>query len=908
MLFDSTRLLKGDMDGGGGGEDVSNVLREFEHGLESLRALYQQRQSLQQALKQREADLHQRDLTLEARDAALAQRDQQLALRTSELEALTAQFNAKLREFESSRSSIEQREANLSDQLTLLTAQQQELATRTEQMTRDAEAQAALALEHEESVKLANAEIDRIRDDIRAQRASLEARAGELDALARDVAARRSELDAAKAAIDEQARAVAVDREAVERERTRCEQLSRESQAVSARAVALETQVHNLHGRLASLEHQSKADADALAAANARAGEFEAQVASLWKAMEEEQEAATKAADAAKRRLEAARAETEQRIQAEVAKHAEKASAEAQRTAQDLARRHEQATADIERQWKQRLDDALARERESASASVRSADERLEALRAEYDARLTKELEAQQRELAAAAQSGASEALAQARARLDEQWQAKAAQERAGLEESHRAQLQQIAAEAKSRLAQIESRYQQELEARTQQARAEGAASTKSQADDSWQSRLDEALAHERTRLSQRLADAVALASPATQSAGPASDALAALKAAASVGDTDATLTALEHTIRHAFADRADLESRLTETRGYLDEAAEIIKMLESQAERQRHAPRPESPGNVEGVDADFYIQMDTRRRRLKLMHALLRDRTDKVRKASEALRHRFEQCEGVLKQRAELSAARERIVEAEKKVQGASTRARASAVMLCAVATMGIIGGLSWALARQVAPATFVATAELNADGRGRTLQEGELQEWQAYHEKLLTDPRFHQMAAERFNRLAMASLGTPTDVKHLIEERIRWESINPGQMSLHLQGQGSRATERTLNTFSAALASHANAAQTARTDGGVTRVTQEARTGDEPIDNTRTYWALGMMAIGTSIAFFVGVALWKKLAGAKTAFEQDHQIAQILDENRWGVQVDNAMEQKEVRGKKAA
>jgi hypothetical protein len=168
------------------------------------------------------------------------------------------------------------------------------------------------------------------------------------------------------------------------------------------------------------------------------------------------------------------------------------------------------------------------------------------------------------------------------------------------------------------------------------------------------------------------------------------------------------------------------------------------------------------------------------------------------------------------------------------------------------------------------VALATFVATAELAADGRGRTLQPGELQEWQNYHEKMFADPRFHQMAAERFQRLGMASVGTPTDVKRLVEERIRWR-LNPGQMALHLQGQGSRNTERMLNTFAAAFASHANAAQTARTDGGVTRVTQEARTGDEPIDNTRTYWALAMMGIGTSICFFVATALWKKLAGAR-------------------------------------
>lgn len=912
MLFSSARMLKSDQNEGGeaapqaGSEDVHDILKEFEHGLQSLRSLYQQRQALQTALKQREQDLHERNQTMAQKDQALAQRDQQLAARTRELESLTAQFDEKVREFEASQHGIAEREALLADRLTELATQQQELATRQEQLARDAEAQAALAEEHEESVKLANTEIDRIRGEIRAQKASLEARSAELEALARDLAARQAELETAKAAIEEQSRAVATEREAVSRERARCEQIAADSQRISARAAELETQVHDLHGRIAALEHKAGEESKAAAEARARAGEFEAQVAGLWKTIEEEQSAATRAADAARLALDTVRADAQQRMQQELARQAEKAQADALRAAQDVSRQHERAAIELERQWKQRLDEALNREREATAAAVRDADQRLQGLRAEYDARLTRELEAQQRELASASEQGVSQALAQARARLEAEWQERATREREQLEADHAAQLQQIATEARGRLSQIEAKYQKELAEQVEAARAEGASASRGQSDEAWEARLADTLTQERARITRKLADAVAMASPPDTDADAVNAALESLKAAAAAGDTDATLTALETTMRHAFADRADLSSRLTESRGYLDEAADIIKSLEAQLQQQRHSRK--ASGGSQHADPEFAITMETRRRRLKLMHAMLRDRTDKVRKASEALRHRFEQCEGVLKQRAELAATRERIIEAEKRIQNASSRTRAAAVTLCAVATMGVIGGLSWALARQVAPATFVATAELAADGRGRTLQPGELQEWQNYHEKMFSDPRFHQMAAERFQRLGMASVGTPTDVKRLVEERIRWESLNPGQMSLHLQGQGSRNTERMLNTFAAAFASHANAAQTARTDGGVTRVTQEARTGDEPIDNTRTYWALAMMGIGTSICFFVATALWKKLAGAKTAFEQDHQIAAILDENRWGVQVDAVMEQKEVRSKKAA
>jgi hypothetical protein len=204
-----------------------------------------------------------------------------------------------------------------------------------------------------------------------------------------------------------------------------------------------------------------------------------------------------------------------------------------------------------------------------------------------------------------------------------------------------------------------------------------GATASRGQSGSAWQQRLADTLAQERARITQKLADAVAMASPPDTDADAVNAALEALKSAAATGDTDATLTALETTMRHAFADRADLASRLTESRGYLDEAADIIKSLEAQLQQQRHARRAGGGGSPH-ADPEFAITVETRRRRLKLMHAMLRDRTDKVRKASEALRHRFEQCEGVLKQRAELAATRERI-EAGKADSERAARTRAA-------------------------------------------------------------------------------------------------------------------------------------------------------------------------------------------------------------------------------------
>jgi hypothetical protein len=107
---------------------------------------------------------------------------------------------------------------------------------------------------------------------------------------------------------------------------------------------------------------------------------------------------------------------------------------------------------------------------------------------------------------------------------------------------------------------------------------------------------------------------------------------------------------------------------------------------------------------------------------------------------------------------------------------------------------------------------------------------------------------------------------------------------------MMLSLPGEGSSRTERVLDTFTAAFVSHANAAQTARVDGSVTAVKQQAKAGSDPIDKTRMYWALGMLGGGVLVFGMIALGIWRKLAGAKTQFERDTQLAAVLDQARWG------------------
>ena len=213
----------------------------------------------------------------------------------------------------------------------------------------------------------------------------------------------------------------------------------------------------------------------------------------------------------------------------------------------------------------------------------------------------------------------------------------------------------------------------------------------------------------------------------------------------------------------------------------------------------------------------------------------------------------------------------------------------RAMVMVLCAVCVFAILAGFAWAAAREIAPATFLATSQIKADGRGRALNAGELAEWSNFHTGLLEDPRFHETAADRFKKAGMMSLGTPSAVAEMIRNDLTTQIINPGVLNIHLRGKGSNRTQLALETFTAAYVSHANAARQQRLDGSVTEVSQPATAGLDPLDNTRTIYALSMLGGGVFVAGTLWIFLWRRLAGAKTAFESDAQIAFALDDAKW-------------------
>jgi chromosome segregation ATPase len=333
-------------------------------------------------------------------------------------------------------------------------------------------------------------------------------------------------------------------------------------------------------------------------------------------------------------------------------------------------------------------------------------------------------------------------------------------------------------------------------------------------------------------------------------------------------------LEAAEQAAGKANARAEALQAKLTALAGE-------VESLKEQASRK--------PAATKQLVSSSTASMLRRRQRLKVYRELVREQAVKVRKGGDALRKKMETCEQVLAQRAELATIRDRVLEGERRLQRRHAGSRAAVTLACVVAVFAVLAAMSWVLAREVAPATYMATSALKADGRARALNRAELEEWSHFHQALLNDPRFHETAADRFKRTGFPKLTTPEAVAELVRNDLTSENATAGEMQLHLKGEGSDKTQRTLETFTAALASQANGELTRRIDGAVTAVTLQATSADEPLDNTRMMYFVGILMVGITICGIFVLSIWKRLVGAKTAFEQDDVVSQALDDTKW-------------------
>jgi chromosome segregation ATPase len=624
-----------------------------------------------------------------------------------------------------------------------------------------------------------------------------------------------------------------------------------------------------------------------------------------------------------------------QRLQARIRQHEEQVKAKEAALAQQAAELQRAAAEHEQRQ--KALEESLAR-LQAREAELESAARELDQNRAALEAskhRLDEEAEARSRALEEQARKLAEESqavekltqelqaqaqsLAQAQAGLEQERQSRAAvmAETEALRAELAAQREQLAAqEAQSRALQekVESLGRELAQAREQadrhaQAAKEAAEQVVLAANKSGdeQAVLRKQLAEQAkalaaaaeqskltiaklTELQKRASEFESRLAKEREETARVTAALAQQQEAA--GKLQQTVDALQAKLKMQLEEREEMRLQLEAAQAGLMQATARSSQLEdqlaqalSEIKELQKALAEKAKRPVTASD-DFMLR---RRARLKLAHQLIKERSQKLAAASEVIKKRVEQCEQIMAHRQELAAIRDRVILAERTALRRQSGGRAMVMVLCAVCVFAILAGFAWAAAREIAPATFLATSQIKADGRGRALNAGELAEWSNFHTGLLEDPRFHETAADRFKKAGMMSLGTPSAVAEMIRNDLTTQIINPGVLNIHLRGKGSNRTQLALETFTAAYVSHANAARQQRLDGSVTEVSQPATAGLDPLDNTRTIYALSMLGGGVFVAGTLWIFLWRRLAGAKTAFESDAQIAFALDDAKW-------------------
>jgi hypothetical protein len=333
--------------------------------------------------------------------------------------------------------------------------------------------------------------------------------------------------------------------------------------------------------------------------------------------------------------------------------------------------------------------------------------------------------------------------------------------------------------------------------------------------------------------------------------------------------------------LKKTIAGRDEATAALARTSEYSKELTAKVAALEEQAEGLRRQAASRAKRADQG--------MQVRRERMQRCRMLLRERAGKIRQASEMLKARHQQYEQVLSLRGEVITAKRAVDAMQKRVQGAAARTRASAAIFYLAGLIAVLGALSWTVTRQLVPATFAARAVIVPESKARTLSDVELADWQVYHENLLGDPQFLELAAERMGRRGVITMATPGDLRAELEKSFDFQSARDGHLELELRGLGADRTERILDTYVTALVSQANAGKERRTDGASTTILTPAKADVTPIEDPRPVYAAAILGGSTLVSLLIGGIIWGRLAAAKAKFETESRIDEFVESPDW-------------------
>lgn len=304
--------------------------------------------------------------------------------------------------------------------------------------------------------------------------------------------------------------------------------------------------------------------------------------------------------------------------------------------------------------------------------------------------------------------------------------------------------------------------------------------------------------------------------------------------------------------------------------REFAEMSARMARDLRAAAEAIRE--REQSLKRAGGVPA----YLGSRRERLANVRRAIRDRALRLERTEAVLEERAREADQVLANRREIAKAAAALQKREQRVMALLARNKSLTVLFYAVATVALVGVLSWALADQIAPARYAVTAEIRADGRGRTLSPDELDEWQRYHESVLSDPALIEVAADRLGKRGIVELARPGDLSARLQSDLSFESSEPGRIVLELRGDGAGVTKRTLDTYAVSVVSLANGTKDQRAGGAGSKLTVDATVEADALKDDRPVYAAGIGGGGLLIVGVGGMVLYRRLRAQHAAYEQ--------------------------------
>lgn len=209
------------------------------------------------------------------------------------------------------------------------------------------------------------------------------------------------------------------------------------------------------------------------------------------------------------------------------------------------------------------------------------------------------------------------------------------------------------------------------------------------------------------------------------------------------------------------------------------------------------------------------------------------------------------------------------RALDRQRAARGASLLVAAGAVTLTA------LGALSWFVAGQVVQPVYLASVSLAAENPEQSLDDEQVEAWQAHVAAMPEDPQLLDAAAERFRQRGMTDLAQPGALVLRLKKDLDARTDEPGVVRFTLRGQGRTRVERELEALAGACVSLANDTRASRRDGAATILASASKADAEPIEDPRVAAFSAILGGLAALTLLCGAAAWRGLVQKRRAFE---------------------------------